>query len=689
MKKSLILVFALFCLSSFSQQEWELIHGSDSSFNLTNICMKDASHAWGTVDGLIYFSDDGGYTWDLQYQHDDYQYSDIFFLNSHTGWVVGWSEVLKTVDGGENWTNQYLPNPLGLDVEAVYFLNADTGWIAGSYKTIYVTYDGGNNWISQHDYELADHYFLYDIHFLDEDHGCTVGGAIQEHLPIIMTTENGGESWVEIFPSYDKELVEVQFVNEFQVWTCDNYDLLFMSYDRGFTWEVSADLFNIRPKDMHFFNENRAIVCGGHNMAFTADAWNTYDTLELQFANMIGKFSFMDDEKGIGVGNNNFLVTSNGGYTWTRINERFSQIAFFNPMNGWIIQEQLNKKLMHSTDGGHSWMEIETPNSGRSYKMCFPTDSVGYIPCYGWELLKTTDAGASWNVIGLPADSVYFSGIDFPDKDTGFTCPNHGRFYKTVNGGLSWETHYVETNIDFKAFDYLNPREGWAINYDSICGHTIDGGLHWTLATVPSDRLYTIKFVNSMTGFITTTRNDLYWSTDGGTNWELVDLNVHIPINVEFTDSLSGWLTDDHTIYRTTDGGINWFQFQNLQSSNDWYFITDLYILDSNSAWICTLDGRVFSLSGLQSTDEIAEPELISFYPNPVSDQLTIDLKSPDQDYLVIRIFSIDGKLLVNRQYSSLQQNMLTLDLSSLLSGLYILNIQGSTISKSFKLVKE
>ena len=134
MKKSLILVFSVFCLSSYSQQQWVLIHGSDSSFSLANVFMTDTAHIWGTLEGLIYFSDDGGYTWDLQYQHNDFLYNDIFFLDNQTGWVIGWSEVLKTVDGGENWTNQYLPNPLGLDVEAVYFLNADTGWIAGTYK---------------------------------------------------------------------------------------------------------------------------------------------------------------------------------------------------------------------------------------------------------------------------------------------------------------------------------------------------------------------------------------------------------------------------------------------------------------------------------------------------------------------------------------------------------------------------
>jgi hypothetical protein len=162
-----------------------------------------------------------------------------------------------------------------------------------------------------------------------------------------------------------------------------------------------------------------------------------------------------------------------------------------------------------------------------------------------------------------------------------------------------------------------------------------------------------------------------------------------MPINIEFSDPLNGWLTDDRNIYRTTDGGINWTQFQNLQSSNHWYFIQDLFILDSNSAWICTLDGRVFSLSLLQSTDENVEPELISYYPNPVSYQLTIELNNEIRGPLSIRIFSIDGKLVSSWHYSGLSQDRLTIDLSSYPGGLYLLNCQGSSISESFKLVKE
>jgi hypothetical protein len=56
---------------------------------------------------------------------------------------------------------------------------------------------------------------------------------------------------------------------------------------------------------------------------------------------------------------------------------------------------------------------------------------------------------------------------------------------------------------------------------------------------------------------------------------------------------------------------------------------------------------------------------------------------------LTIRKFSIDGRLIINRQYSGVQKDRLTLDFSSLSTGLYILNVQGSKIFKSYNLIKK
>jgi photosystem II stability/assembly factor-like uncharacterized protein len=688
MKKLFLIGFSILCFSSYSQNDWEMIYGNNSSLNVSRVFMIDTNHVWGVSGGSILSSDDWGKSWNTRFYNDTNSFSDVYFTDYLNGWAIGWSDVLATTDGGENWTVQTLPDPLGLGVEAVFFLNPDTGWIAGDYKTIYATIDGGKNWISQHDYQLTGSYFLNDIHFYDAQHGCAAGGAMIEHDPVIMTTNDGGETWQEIYLPTNEVLYKVQFVGEFLAWACDRDGRIFRSYDWGFTWELVTSLFNIHSYDMYFFNNDKAIAGGTSHIGVTTDSWNTYQFLELQQANTFGSFSFQDEDIGLAVGSNNFLRTSDGGYSWTRLNDRFNQVAFFDPLNGWILPEYLNKSMLHSTDGGLSWREVFTGHKGSLMKMSFPTDETGFVATRDEELLKTSDAGETWEVINLPYDSIIVTDMQFLDAFTGFICDYPDVLLKTVDGGYTWDQYPIDSINSIRACDFINPMEGWVVDWDGLCGKTSDGGLTWDFVNLGQDGLTEVKFIDGHNGFITS-QFWIFRSSDGGRNWQQLDRFFNKPNNIEFLDSLNGWVTDRYNIYRTYDGGWTWVDSLYLRSENSQSLITDLYLLDSTNAWICTLDGRVFSLALFQGTDEINTSEFVSIYPNPVSSIVTIELSNEIEGDFMISIFSVDGKLLLKRQFSAINNNRLTLDLSSFSTGLYILNIQGKSISGSFKLLKD
>lgn len=63
-------------------------------------------------DGLILKSDNAGVTFTKIYTNTDYQFRDISFVDESIGWVIGYNtslkriEVLKTTNGGTNWTVQ-------------------------------------------------------------------------------------------------------------------------------------------------------------------------------------------------------------------------------------------------------------------------------------------------------------------------------------------------------------------------------------------------------------------------------------------------------------------------------------------------------------------------------------------------------------------------------------------------------
>ncbi|MCD4730864.1 MAG: hypothetical protein K8R74_09710, partial [Bacteroidales bacterium] len=292
MKNLIVLFLSILSAFAFSQETWNVIHYKEFNVPSKNICYVNQSEAWAVGSGDIAYTNDGGISWQTQYDKPDYSFSSVYFIDNQTGWVVGWSEVLKTTDGGQNWSLQEIPNPLGLDVESVFFLNQDTGWIAGSYKTIYYTEDGGENWNIQHPYELSGHYFLYDIQFNDYMNGCAVGGKLMSpELGIILTTSNGGEDWAELNPANSEEFIKVQYITAEIIWACDRGGKLFKSLDGGISWAIFKDFYG-SLNDMFFFNSNNALtIRSGYRVNITDNSWQSYTTFLVGFFGAMNKFS--------------------------------------------------------------------------------------------------------------------------------------------------------------------------------------------------------------------------------------------------------------------------------------------------------------------------------------------------------------------------------------------------------------
>lgn len=74
----------------------------------------------------------------------------------------------------------------------------------------------------------------------------------------------------------------------------------------------------------------------------------------------------------------------------------------------------------------------------------------------------------------------------------------------------------------------------------------------------------------------------------------------------------------------------------------------------------------------------------IRVYPNPASGMLYID-GLPDHDPAIIRIYSIDGRLVSGHQ----KDDRARLDISDLRPGMYIVQVSGRTWSQAFKIIKQ
>lgn len=666
-----------------------MIYYNEFTIPSNNIAYINQNEAWAIGTGDIAYTNDGGISWTTQYNEPDYNFVSVYFIDNQTGWVVGWSEVLKTTDGGQTWTLQQLPNPLGLDVESVFFLNQDTGWIAGSYKTIYYTENGGDFWDIQHLHDLNGNFFLYDIEFYDNMNGCTVGGKLlNPNLGYIMTTHNGGEDWIEQYPAGSEEFIKVQYINSEIIWACDRAGKLFKSVDGGDTWDLFEDSFGYL-NDMYFFDNNNALtISSSYKVNITNNSWQSWDIILVGYPGAMHKFSFADDQLGLGVGNESLLKTTDAGEHWKRINDKFTGIGFFNEDIGYAIQEWPNNIPMKTNDGGYTWEEMNLNLNGYITNLDFISETTGYMINSENELLKTFDAGNNWQITNLPIDTGIYNDIQFIDENIGFLCTDNSIFVKTTDGGVTVNTFNFDTVNSIRALYFNDENNGWIVGSEGFCGITINGGESWDAVVVGDQTLVDVWFTNDQNGYILANLGDVYRTDDGGHTWNLLSLEANSPLEVNFLDEDNGWIVCRNRVYFTENNGVSW----NEELSIDWTIdrFSDFARINNGNSWICTQNGRVYYRDFINDIEfSKANSDGIICYPNPAKEKLNVVIDQPASKIYHVEIYSIGGISFGTRIVELSDSNTFEIMLKGLPSGIYFLKISDNLELKTLKFIKD
>ena len=88
------------------------------------------------------------------------------------------------------------------------------------------------------------------------------------------------------------------------------------------------------------------------------------------------------------------------------------------------------------------------------------------------------------------------------------------------------------------------------------------------------------------------------------------------------------------------------------------------------------------------AVDEMRKSEMdVHIYPNPVSDMLDVEFKNMVDYTIQVKLVDLTGKTVLRKELSQ-PLNSLSLNLSSVSSGTYILEIRAAGKRKVFKIVK-
>jgi photosystem II stability/assembly factor-like uncharacterized protein len=217
--------------------------------SLRSIDMADELHGWTVgyhntfYDSHIYRTEDGGVTWQEQFDpstellqavaaldaqtaiivggiEDSYErrttdgglswhslnmpitsyFYDIYFLNSQTGWMVGGNgDIVKTTNGGNSWVVQ--ANPAQYTLATIHFSDANNGWAGGYYGTLVRTTNGGATWTTQ-DPRLPEYTHVLEVQSTSPMRGWIAGyGGGADSSPYVKETTDGGATWIEHTPA--------------------------------------------------------------------------------------------------------------------------------------------------------------------------------------------------------------------------------------------------------------------------------------------------------------------------------------------------------------------------------------------------------------------------------------------------------------------------------------------------------
>ena len=258
---------------------WET-QDSGSIVDLAQLSFPTVTDGWVVGKfGTILRTSDGGKTWEQQAGSDvtrGLNLAAVSFVDERTGWAITnvGSILLKTENGGETWERRQFSSTS--ERSDLFFLDTETGFAALTQGGVLRTSDGGESWQHQKSVNAG----TTNIFFLDENHGWITGWRdkgqglqFAKFLSdgIVARTIDGGQTWTKKESGTGKFLWDVRFVTLNEGWAVGSFGLILYSNDGGETWEPqpSGTQATLRGADFTDQNTGWAVGVDGTILKFT------------------------------------------------------------------------------------------------------------------------------------------------------------------------------------------------------------------------------------------------------------------------------------------------------------------------------------------------------------------------------------------------------------------------------------
>lgn len=534
----------------------------------------------------------------LPYGVEPESIADVFFLDTHKGWVLFCCgqpdstnsayddspryDLAMTTDAGTTWSIAHVTIPAGTSIGVsdnqggqIAFADSLHGWMnltgCGGHTcggTLLITSDGGRTWRAAHDGPPggADPFSLVTP---------TLGWQVSFPNPWVGTDENGelyvtrdgAKSWQQVSVPFPKEILSAADASQLAPTAFYHDPPTFQDSEHGFL-PVTYVAEQAQGKSAIVLFET---VDGGRtwkpiraltNLHITGDQ-ATY-TVTVADSALFAATGSRDDRhvtlsKDGPDGRSDTDISSYIG-GWQGLT--YLRFSFATPKQGWMLG---NGGLLSTTDGGATWNTLvflpeeqnttavpqPMPSSVNVESMQLLTPMIGWT-WVGNELYRTENSGAEWKNITVPASRDRFVSVFFLDAKIG------------------WALYSKNLTI------WDNPYSGYHREKLGL-GITTDGGVTWSITSVSLPGVVRsllkaapngqITFADPLHGWMILYGGNgpdayrmLLATSDEGRHWDLAPNDPGIAGSICLVTSREGWLrsSSGDTLLVTRDGAKSW-----------------------------------------------------------------------------------------------------------------------------------
>ena len=210
------------------------------------------------------------------------------------------------------------------------------------------------------------------------------------------------------------------------------------------------------------------------------------------------------------------------------------------------------------------WVQQYTGTTANLYDIEFLNRYTGWCVGTGSTCLKTTNGGINWIQMNHPIPWKPINSVHIVDSNIVYFVGDFETIFKTIDGGTNWiviKNGPGGQGHSYEGLFFMNKDTGWICGTGSLVFKTTNGGISFDSVNISAAYVYDMYFKDANTGCVTTDGR-IFRTTNGGLNWYLAFDTYWSTtfLKISFVENSYGWIAgyNDNAIYRTIDFGENW-----------------------------------------------------------------------------------------------------------------------------------